>query len=599
MNFVLENAATVVSAALPVITDHFHHTVEKSNAIDLHEQTLAQDKQFHHIGTAQNQALHEKEIELAKRLHVVELKKAEEMHLAEKKQNQALHRNEIELAKSQHRRELKYAQQWHNQGVEIAMNQHVAEMAFVQEAAKRENLRDVWSQAGRKADTLLITATLMFSCFIALLCEGNIVVSDDYTDFEFSYSLIWAFFSAISFFSLLLCIFVILKYQHRMQDYDIYNSKYRLYQPCQNYHETYESFHKCHVAHMVKYSRYTFQIGTFSLVVMACFSMGSRFYHTIQNEPAAFLFMAMSAVGLISVVIVEFTVHKKTKIPGVFVKYADNNSTIGMLKLQPDMANTIESIKDEIAELENIAVDQIRLTIKKYPLPETELITGSLADYGTEMDDEIFVSTPQHNRRHGGCGGDQISIYSNDNVNREHSYMAHDGLRKSMSGTNLEDVAAPGNRFLMKGITTPPPTPRSAVPPAFTYAKSDSERSRDLLVPPVRGFRQFLSPGLGVTSSPSRARSENALNRIDANDSDDISIPMDEFDDAVSVISAPANMTSVAWPHQNEHDHRDDHHDHDHDGTASYEYERLLQNRSRPSSAQVYSQTPLSISITV
>ena len=66
-------------------------------------------------------------------------------------------------------------------------------MTHATETARRENLRDVWSQKTRKAgiqkyilffvdfkififfqtlETLLITNTLMFGCFFAVLVEG-------------------------------------------------------------------------------------------------------------------------------------------------------------------------------------------------------------------------------------------------------------------------------------------------------------------------------------------------------------------------------------------------------------------------------------------
>lgn len=37
----------------------------------------------------------------------------------------------------------------------------------------RENARDVWAAKGRKLEALFIMTTLMFACFIALLCEGR------------------------------------------------------------------------------------------------------------------------------------------------------------------------------------------------------------------------------------------------------------------------------------------------------------------------------------------------------------------------------------------------------------------------------------------
>lgn len=39
------------------------------------------------------------------------------------------------------------------------------------ETARRENLRDVWSQKTRKAETLMITTTLMFGCYFQVMSQ--------------------------------------------------------------------------------------------------------------------------------------------------------------------------------------------------------------------------------------------------------------------------------------------------------------------------------------------------------------------------------------------------------------------------------------------
>ena len=55
----------------------------------------------------------------------------------------------------------------HVEQLQQELMHHSQQMTHATETARRENLRDVWSQKTRKAETLLITNTLMFGCFFA------------------------------------------------------------------------------------------------------------------------------------------------------------------------------------------------------------------------------------------------------------------------------------------------------------------------------------------------------------------------------------------------------------------------------------------------
>lgn len=68
------------------------------------------------------------------------------------------------------------------------------------------------------ADTLLITATLMFGCYFALIVEG-FLPEDTWYGLVVSYSIS----VSLSFFFLFLCIWFTLKFQSRMSDFNIYN----------------------------------------------------------------------------------------------------------------------------------------------------------------------------------------------------------------------------------------------------------------------------------------------------------------------------------------------------------------------------------------
>ena len=54
----------------------------------------------------------------------------------------------------------------HRQSIAQALKHHSHQIHVSYEAARRENLRDVWIQKGRKADTLLITVTATSTLFL-------------------------------------------------------------------------------------------------------------------------------------------------------------------------------------------------------------------------------------------------------------------------------------------------------------------------------------------------------------------------------------------------------------------------------------------------
>jgi len=80
---------------------------------------------------------------------------------------------QVHLTKNLHKQGLHKNRKYHVQNLVQQLRHHTQQMKISVEAARRENLRDVWIQKNRKADTLLITTTLMFSAFIALIVEGT------------------------------------------------------------------------------------------------------------------------------------------------------------------------------------------------------------------------------------------------------------------------------------------------------------------------------------------------------------------------------------------------------------------------------------------
>ncbi len=88
---------------------------------------------------------------------------------------------------------------------------------FSAQSARRENLRDVWAQKSRRAETLLLMSSLMITGFFGLLVEG-IPPIDVWPALLAVYSLALS----LSFTLLFLCLYVSMKFQSRMTAFNIY-----------------------------------------------------------------------------------------------------------------------------------------------------------------------------------------------------------------------------------------------------------------------------------------------------------------------------------------------------------------------------------------
>ena len=98
----------------------------------------------------QTQRLHQREMQKALELHREAIRQAYELHEESKHIEYALHKDA--LAKT--------------------LQQHLEDIQLTIEAARRENLRDVWAQKSRRAETTLIMSSLMISGFFTLVVEG-------------------------------------------------------------------------------------------------------------------------------------------------------------------------------------------------------------------------------------------------------------------------------------------------------------------------------------------------------------------------------------------------------------------------------------------
>lgn len=176
------------------------------------------------------------------------------------------------------------------------LEHHLEDIRLTIEAARRENLRDVWAQKSRRAETLLIMSSLMIGGFFSLVVEGLPPI-DVWPALLSLYSVCLA----LSFSALFLCLFLSMKFSSRMTDFNIYKP-HQIY-TCGNTHESFESYYECHCAQPAHAASVMFYAGTLLLVTAAALLQFSRWYLTYGNAVAASLYVGVAGVTMASLML--------------------------------------------------------------------------------------------------------------------------------------------------------------------------------------------------------------------------------------------------------------------------------------------------------
>jgi hypothetical protein len=232
----------------------------------------------------QSQHLHRQEMQRSLELHLQAIKQAQEFHESEKALSYALHKDALQKS----------------------LNQHIEDIQLTIEAARRENLRDVWAQKSRRAETLLIMCSLMISGFFTLVVEGVPPTNAAPTLIVF-----FAAFLALGFTTLLSSLFVTMKYQSRMSNFNIYNVR-QIY-TCGQRHEAFESYYECHCSRAAKTSTVLFYFGTGMLLCAATLLQFSRWSSSFDNVTAGSVYVGIAGCGLLILVAINFFTDTKTR----------------------------------------------------------------------------------------------------------------------------------------------------------------------------------------------------------------------------------------------------------------------------------------------
>jgi len=269
MTELLFGAAT---AALPLLQSRQQHVDEVRLSNALHERAIAQARDLHDEALLRGHELHGDALAAARALHEAATAHADRLHLDAKDLSLRLHIEQLQQELMHHKQQMTHAT----------------------ETARRENMRDVWEQKARKSETLLITNTLMFGCFFAVLVEGVLPPDVDQVTL-----VVYAAALGVSFAFLFLCMWFTMKNQSRMSSFNIYNVQ-QLYR-CGRAHHSFESYYNCHCAALARLAAQSFYIGAVALVVAACCFTFARFSTAQHSLAAALIFVCIAAATLVFV----------------------------------------------------------------------------------------------------------------------------------------------------------------------------------------------------------------------------------------------------------------------------------------------------------
>eukprot|EP00050_Salpingoeca_kvevrii_P000118 m.142078 g.142078 ORF g.142078 m.142078 type:complete len:526 (-) comp10034_c0_seq1:433-2010(-) len=392
----------------PMFLEQRHHLAEIRTAIALHREAIAQATE-----------IHEAEMKASKKYHDAGVDQSKDLHNRACELSLELHRQQLEFAQRIHEIEKEFSLHLHAESIANQILHHIQGIEIAIETERREHLRDIWSQKSRKADTLMITVTLMFASFIALMIEG-LPPTDSPRGMVWAYSAT----TSLSFSFLLFCMWLTARFQTRMASYDIHDKD--VVYLCGSPHKTFEQFYICHCSLIARCANISFYLGTVFLVAAATIVMWLRFKLVFENIEAALIYVIISACS----VLILFFFH--IAFPGV---------TSGHREVKDDYDNLRDVLEDLARTIPHEFRDQGFVTIEE----EGEGGGGSSNGDGSESPDNL----------------DQMGVPDGDGIEMQRAggRRAHPGFTTS---ADARSEAARSRQSTRSTLTAPRENPITA-----------------------------------------------------------------------------------------------------------------------------------------
>lgn len=186
----------------------------------------------------------------------------------------------------------------HKRKLSLARELHLTEMAHDLGIAHREAVRDDWQQHSMYLQSLMMMASLMFSCVCAIFCEAGIslgstvvvaagaasnnnatAVATNNSSWDAAASpILFSVLCALGISSSLLSLWLGMKIQARMAEFD-FHSPNAVYLPCNTSHFEFSEYHACHLQKIERASFVLFLVSVVCTLLVGaltyCASIGA------------------------------------------------------------------------------------------------------------------------------------------------------------------------------------------------------------------------------------------------------------------------------------------------------------------------------------
>lgn len=206
-----------------------------------------------------------------------------------------------------HMAEAEFEDSIHARKAALARELHLVEMSHDMGIAQREAVRDDWAQHSLYLQSLMMMASLMFSCVCAIFCEAGISAgsistitaetttmnstaeteTEPTTRWESGVSaLLFSFLCAIGISTSILSLWLGLKIQARMAEFD-FHAPTALYKPCNKPHFEFSDYHSCHLEQIEKASFRLFLVSVLCTVLSGCLTFCATLAETWNDDSSS------------------------------------------------------------------------------------------------------------------------------------------------------------------------------------------------------------------------------------------------------------------------------------------------------------------------
>eukprot|EP00759_Apiculatamorpha_spiralis_P014657 PhF_6_TR21200/c0_g1_i2/m.30600 len=230
---------------------------------------------------------------------------SQRQHIEALQQTNKHHEEELFQGERHHQQDIKFKCFLHKRGIGQEREFHYESMSRGVEFARREGVRDVWSQRSTISQTIMIVDTLMFACVFSLYTQSSIPQETlDWLVIVYAGSL------AFSTSGLFVSMWFTMLLHNRMAKYD-FHKPFTMY-VCGKAHGNFNAYYDCHCRSIATLAMRNFQFGTTLGLVSSGIHLCCKLYYKYENEIATSLFAVFGGLFLLFFPIAEGVWPRKT-----------------------------------------------------------------------------------------------------------------------------------------------------------------------------------------------------------------------------------------------------------------------------------------------